>query len=458
MSDRPVVLLSNRGPLSFSLTDGELSARRGAGGLVSGIGPLFRNTDRTWMAAAISEGDREAAKQGVIEAEGFRVRLLGIDPADYRQSYDVVCNAALWFTHHHLFDLARRPLFDHHFHDAWQAYRRVNQAFADAVASDTPDGATVLVQDYHLALVPGMLGASRPDLRCVHFSHTPFAGPDAMRVLPDEPAAELLSSMASAVACGFHTPRWAKGFADSCEELVGLRPATFVSPLAPDPDDLTGVLTTDACQNARRDLESRLGDRMLIARSDRIELSKNIVRGFLSYETLLETQPEWQGRVVFSASVYPSREGLAEYLAYQQELTTTVERINRRFATADWTPIELDTEDNFAASVALLSRADVLLVNPVRDGLNLVAMEGPLVNDQDVVVVLSNEAGAAHQLSEATLTVNPFDITATAAALNTALSMPAPDRAALFATLRERVGARTPATWLEEQLAAATDS
>ena len=184
MADRPVVIVSNRGPVSFRRDEhGELVAKRGAGGLVSGIGPLVAGTGATWIAAAMSDADREAAAGGVIEAEGFRVRALDLDPDDFRLAYDVVCNAVLWFVHHGLFETARRPRFDRRWREAWAAYRRVNDAFADAVVADAPDGAAVLIQDYHLCLVAPRVAERRPDLTLVHFSHTPFAPPELLRVL-----------------------------------------------------------------------------------------------------------------------------------------------------------------------------------------------------------------------------------------------------------------------------------
>jgi trehalose 6-phosphate synthase len=168
----PIVLVSNRGPLSFSDVDGQVVAKRGAGGLVSGLAPLVVGTDTMWIAAALSDGDRAAAAEGVIDAEGMRVRTLAIDPTVLRQAYDIICNATLWFLYHGLHDLSRRPLIDDGWREAWASYRTYNEAFADVVATDAPPDATVLVQDYHLALLGPMLRAARPDLTTVHFSHT----------------------------------------------------------------------------------------------------------------------------------------------------------------------------------------------------------------------------------------------------------------------------------------------
>jgi trehalose 6-phosphate synthase len=453
---RPIVLVSNRGPISFDVGDGgELVGRRGAGGLVSGIGPLVADTPTTWIAAAISDGDRAAAASGIVEQEGFRVRMLAADPEEYRLAYDVVSNQVLWFAHHGLWDRAHEPAFDRSWEGAWEAYRTVNRQFADAVAESAPEGAAVLVQDYHLCLVARMLERRRPDLRCVHFSHTPFAPPAWLAALPQAAVGDLLAGMAAHTACGFHTQRWADDFAASARDLAGLAPTTFVSPLASDPADIRGVAASEGCAAALADLQARVGDRQVIGRVDRIELTKNLVRGFLAYGDLLEHHPEHRERVVFAAGAYPSRTGVPAYGDYHAEVLRVVDEVNARFATPSWTPIELDVEDDHPRSVALLRRADVVLVNPIRDGLNLVASEGALVNERDAVLALSPEAGAWERLHPGALAVAPFDVAGTSDVLHRALTMPSGERQALAATLRSLAEARSPADWLAEQLAAA---
>src|SRR4051794_10746795 len=192
MAERPVVIVSNRGPVSFRQDGDRLVARRGAGGLVSGLAPIVAGTDAVWLAAALSDADRAAAAQGITDADGLRVSLLDVDPDLHRMAYDVVCNATLWFCLHGLFDLARRPRIDHRWRDAWDAYCPVNQALPDATAEIAPEGAAVLVQDYHFALVGPRLRTLRPDLRSVHFSHTPWCEPDGLRPLPDDVAAQFV--------------------------------------------------------------------------------------------------------------------------------------------------------------------------------------------------------------------------------------------------------------------------
>jgi trehalose 6-phosphate synthase len=456
VADPPVLVISNRGPVSFSFgDDGGLVAKRGGGGLVSSLGPLVRDIGATWMAAAATDADRQAAAEGVIEAEGFKFRSLAVDPAAYDMAYDVVSNATLWFLHHGLFDLTRRPRLDRRWREAWDAYRDVNRTFADAVIAEAPEGAIVLVQDYHLALVGTWLAQQRRDLRAVHFSHIPFCEPGALRILPSDVAEELLVGLSSHASCGFHARRWAANFEACCQETLGFTPATFVSPLSPHYDDIAALATSDDCVREQGWVDEVKGDRQLIVRVDRIEPSKNLLRGFWAFDDLLRTRTEWRGRVVFVALVYPSREGLPEYLAYRQECESVARVINDRWATPGWQPIILDTSDNFPRSIAALTRYDVLLVNPVRDGLNLVAKEGAVLNKTDGVLALSREAGAWEELSGVALEVNPFDVSGTADVLAAALTMGAGERKAHAAALAEAASARVPRHWLEDLLAEA---
>ncbi len=450
-----MVLVSNRGPLSFNKTAEGLTSSRGAGGLVSGLAPLVAGTNTTWIAAALSDGDRAASAEGIIEADNLRVRTLTIDPLVLQQAYNVICNSTLWFLHHGLHDLTRRPIIDSRWHQAWASYRSYNRSFADVIADEAPDDAIVLIQDYHLTLLGPTLSQRRPDLTTIHFSHTPFAPPMQMRVLPRRVAVELLEGMAAHHACGFHSRRWAADFEASCLDTIGRCPATFVAPLAPDPADITSVADSTECQAAGVDIARTIGDRQMILRVDRIELSKNLLRGLRAYDTMLAARSDFRGRVVFRALGYPSRESLPVYMAYRQEVETLADVINQRWSTPDWTPIELDMSDDFPRSVAHLRRYDVLLVNPIRDGLNLVAKEGPIVNERHGTLVLSREAGIHDELEGAVISVNPYDIDEQALALAAALDRTPAQRAIAAKELRRRALSRTPADWLSDQLCAA---
>ena len=442
-----MMLVTHRGPFRFSVRDdGGFLAARGAGGVVSALLPLVHtgiangrepagahDGERVaWIAAAIDDGDRAALAAGAATVPGLDLHLLALDPTLHRLHYDIVSNATLWFLHHGLFDLPRRPRFDEHFRTAWDAYVTVNQTFASTVIENAAPAETVMVHDYQLALVPGMVRAARPDLALLHFTHTPFCGPNSIRVLPTDIAVDLCRSMAS-VPSGFHTARWAHAFQASAHTMLGIEaPITpsFATPLGPDPDALADDANIAITSGAAAELDDIVGDRKLIMRTDRMDPAKNIVRGFLAYDQLLEQHAEWRERVVFVARLTPSRESLAEYLAYHQEVEQATARVNNRWAREDWQPIVIDTRDDYERSVAGYRRYDVLFVNPVKDGLNLVAKEGPLVNERDGVLCLSPEAGSFDELHEAAVAVHPYDVAQCAAALHDALSMPAPERAA----------------------------
>lgn len=458
------VLVSNRGPVAFHFEDGVPVAGEAAGGLAGSLRPMLAGTGAAWVACTLGEADRVASETGLAQEDGFGVELVDPDPEILNLAYNVVSNAMLWFCHHHLFDAARRPRPDHRWADAWAAYRELNEQIAERVAKIAPVGGRVLVQDYHLALMGSVLAQQRPDLRTVHFTHTPFADPSVLRMLPTSVGSELLAGMAGFGACGFHTDRWAAAYRANLAAAGptpggGTPPSapTFVSPLSVDPARLADSAADPAVARALARIEEQVGDdaRQVITRVDRMELSKNLLRGFWAFEELLEREPARRERVVFVALAYPTRQGLPEYLAYQNEVEATVARINERFATAGWTPIILEVEDDYQASLAALVRYDVLLVNPVRDGMNLVAKEGPLVNANHGVLALSREAGAFEELAEPALELNPFDVGGTASVLAEALDMAADERTARSAELIRGISARRPTDWLTDQLVAA---
>jgi trehalose 6-phosphate synthase len=453
-----MIVVSHRGPYRFEANDdGTFNAERGAGGVASALGAVLdkSETDTTWIAAAMSESDRAAAEAGALDNLDIDLRLIALDPALHEMHYDVVSNGALWFLFHGLFDHVHEPRFDHRFREAWEAYREVNRAFAEATADAAADGDVVLVNDYQLSLTGAQLRDLRPDLRIVHFTHTPFCGPDDLRVLPAYASEDLCGALARNPA-GFHCTRWSRAFHQSARDVLGRKATiapTFAASLGPDADALDAVAHGADARAAARHLDDAVGDRLVIVRSDRIEPSKNIVRGFLAYDMLLEARPGLRGRVVFVAMLYPSRQTLPEYLAYASEIEETVARINERWATRDWQPILLDERDDFPRSIAAMQRYDVLLVNPIKDGLNLVAKEGPAVNRRDGLLCLSREAGAFEDMRAAAIPVHPFDLEDAAGALDRALATPLDERATISKKLRELAIARTPADWVADLVA-----
>ncbi|MEU6126400.1 trehalose-6-phosphate synthase [Streptomyces sp. NPDC047123] len=452
-----VLVASNRGPVTYTLgEDGELTAKRGGGGLVSGLSAIGDEADALWVCSALGDGDREAVRRGVGEPG---VRMLDIDADVHADAYNGIANSVLWFVHHLLYQTPLEPSFGPEFRAQWAAYETYNRAFAEALAAEAAPGAAVLVQDYHLALVPGMLRELREDLRIGHFSHTPWAPVDYFRMLPDDVSEQLLRGMLGADRLGFLTGRWADAFTECCVRLVGGTTGTRIGVhgLGADADFLRERSRRDDVEERMRALREQTGaDRRLIVRVDRTELSKNIVRGLHAYRELLDTRPEWRERVVHLAFAYPSRQDLAVYRDYTAEVARVAGEINSAYGTPDWTPVVLHVEDDFARSLAAYRLADVALVNPIRDGMNLVAKEVPVVSDEGCALVLSREAGAHEELAEDALTVNPYDVSATARALHAGLTMPRDERAERTKRLASAATALPPAQWFLDQLHALT--
>ncbi|MEV4559617.1 trehalose-6-phosphate synthase [Kitasatospora sp. NPDC049285] len=470
----PILVASNRGPVSFSSgDDGTLTLRRGGGGLVSGLSAID-DPSAVWVCAALSEADRTAARQapdGRLDLAGHdvggqAVRMLDIDPGTFARAYNGVANSTLWFVHHLLYDTPTSPSFDDRFRREWDSYRAYNTAFAEALAAEAAPGAAVLVQDYHLSLAPALLRELRPDLRIGHFSHTPWAPPEYYRMLPDDVAAAVLAGILGADRAGFLTRRWALAFADCCEAVLGAsvdREALAVTyhgrttrlgvhGLGADADFLRERAHRPDVDARLAALREAVGDRRTIVRVDRTELSKNIVRGLLAYRHLLRTRPEWQGRVVHIAFAYPSRHDLPEYREYTAAVQRVAQEINDEFGTTEWQPLILHVNDDFPRSLAAYRIADVALVNPIRDGMNLVAKEVPVVSDDGCALVLSREAGAYAELADDAITVNPYDVIATADALAEALTMPLAERAERTKRLAAAATALPPQQWFLDQL------
>jgi trehalose 6-phosphate synthase len=454
-----LVVVSNRGPFTLvSGPGGALEFRPAAGGMAPSLSgalaedPMISGGGALWVAAARTEADRLHASGGAVTTgqDSLKLRMVAVTAEIGRAASEVIANGTLWFLHHGLFDHARRPRFDRVWHEAWEGYCQFNEAFADTIAEEAASGATVVVNDYHLALVGRYLAKRRPDLATAFFSHTSFCPPEDLVMMPDGPRLDLMESMSRFGACGFHTARWRDAFVRCASDAGVEAPATFVAPLGADPARLDEVAASEACRSRLERLEEELDGRTLLLRSDRVELSKNLIRGFLAFDELLEDSPQWRGRLVFLARVYSSRESLPEYLAYRTEVEHVVARVNERWGARGYTPVVLDLEDDFAATVAALRRYDMLLVNPIRDGLNLVAMEGPAVNERDGVLVLSREAGAYDDLADVAVGINPFDVTGTAAAMASGLSMSDAERRVRAAELRRRARSRIPAHWLAE--------
>jgi trehalose 6-phosphate synthase len=475
--DAPLVVASNRGPVTFERDEGgELQPRRGAGGLVTALLGALQRADGLWVAAAMSDADREiatGAEGGLVDMEAFgadyRVRLLDIPAGTYDGYYNRISNGLLWFAHHYLWDTVRQPVFDEATEVAWQDYVAVNHRFAEALAEEAEQRGSppvFLIQDYHLTLVPRFLRELRPDALIAHFSHTSIAGLTYLRILPGKIREGILRGMLGADVLGFHSQLWAENFLMSARSLPGVRAdlarsrisvdgrdvMVRIHPISVDAAPMREAAAGEDVSERRRELNRWRGDTRLILRVDRLELTKNIVRGFRAYELFLKARPEWRGRVRFLALLSPSRMDLPEYRTYADECVAEADRVNRELGDEGWRPVEVRVKDDYEEVLAAFGLYDVLLVNPIFDGMNLVAMEGPVLNRRGGVLVLSRNAGAYWRLGKHALAVNPFDVHETAEAIAHALEMPQEERARRARNLSRLVLSNPPERWVGAQL------
>jgi trehalose 6-phosphate synthase len=484
LQDRQLIVASNRGPVSFTQhSDGHFSARQGQGGLVTAVSAVLRDRQATWIAAAMSEGDRdraraaEAAGEALITPQGtdsrFKLRFVVPTQDAYHKYYNVISNPLLWFLQHYLWDTPRSPDITHHTWNAWrEGYVKVNEEFANEIlfACEQFDREPVIMlQDYQLYLVGGMVRAQRPDAIIQHFIHIPWPDPDYWRLIPSEMRQAICEGLLGCDIIGFQIPDHARSFMYTCEAYVPGCSIDYVNKVIefkgrsirirayPISIDAEAVRRTAYSQEARayeRYLPTHWNE-FTILRVDRAEPSKNIIRGFHAFDRFLESHPEFQNRVNFIAVTQPSRMDVAEYRDYLDDMSATVGRINAKYANVEtgWQPIQVIMGESYPRVLAAMKWYDVLLVNSIIDGMNLVAKEGALINERSGVIVLSEGAGAAMQLGSEALMVSPADIEGTANAIYEALTMPIQERQRRAQRLRRSVERDDVSVWFRDQLA-----
>jgi trehalose 6-phosphate synthase len=476
-ADPPLILVSNRGPVTFRRdADGTRTSERGGGGLVTALLGLTEHTPALWISAGISEEDaavdREAREEGgSFPLPGLGVdthgRFVDIDPETYHLYYNVIANPILWFIQHYLWDLSNAPDIRREELDAWeQGYQAANRAFAGAVIAelDRDPERLVMMHDYHLYTAPQAIREAHPDAFLHFFVHIPWSQPDAWRVLPPHIREAILWGLLSTDIVAFHTSRYARNFLLCCEELLDL-PVDYVrrqvrvngrdvlvrsypiSVNAPMFEQLAAspeVAAEEAPILRRRRAH-------LIVRVDRTDLSKNTLRGFKAFDIFLDRHPEFYENITFFAMLQPSRQDVDEYVEYLQKIRELASYINTKHGNTDWMPIDLRIESNLARAVAAYKHYDVLLVNSIFDGMNLIAKEAPLVNERGGVMILSENVGSHEELGSFSLTVNPFDVEAQAEALHQALVMPTDERVDRIEQIKRIVRENDVGKWLEAQ-------
>jgi trehalose 6-phosphate synthase len=471
---QPLVLVSNRGPVTF---DDEGGVSRGTGGLVTALTGLASHRDAVWVASTMTEGDAAKSREHgggrftVRSPQGgeYSVRLVESDPEAYDRFYNIIANPMLWFIQHYLWDLSNAPDIRRHEVEAFEyGYNVVNEDLAVAVIEEI-EGVSepvVMVHDYHLYTLPQLVRRARPDAFLHHFIHIPWSQSDAWRVLPNRIREEIYCGLLANDIIGFHTRSYRRNFLQCCRDLMELEvdfDQGIVSfegrevwvrayPLPIDASATLRVADSERTREFEADLLARRREH-LILRVDRADLSKNVLRGFSAFDLFLEQHPEFREKVTFIAQLMPSRMDVPEYAEYLERIEALVAVVNHRHGTPDWMPIQLKLRDDLEEAVAAYKHYDVLLVNAMFDGMNLVAKEGPLVNEHAGVSILSENTGAHEELGEFALSVNPFDIQETADSIHAALTMRDAERRRRMDGLKHIVTLRDPGDWIDDQLA-----
>ena len=476
MADYPLTIVSNRGPAEFGRDErGERIVQRGGGGLVTALSGLVSHRKALWIASAMTEEDVVVAGESdgpvTIEVDGisYDVQMVASDPAAYDRFYNVIANPILWFIQHYLWDLSNAPDIRQAEVDAWEeGYKVVNDDIANCVirAIDGQESPVVMLHDYHLYTCPGVIRQARPDAFLHYFVHIPWSQPDSWRILPNRWREEIYLSMLSNDIIGFHTTAYCRNFLQCCRELMELetdyeRMAVIhegrevwvrAYPLSIDTQRLYRAAESSEVTFYEKELLRRRRDKLII-RVDRADLSKNVLRGFTAFDVFLEQHPEFREKVTFIAHLQPSRQDVPEYAEYLERIEALVAVVNHRHGTTDWMPIDLRIYENFNEAVARYKHFDLLMVNSLFDGMNLVAKEAPAVNTRDGVVMLSENTGAHEELGDCALSVNPFDIQEQADGIHRALTMEPEERALRARRLKEIITERDPGDWVDEQLA-----
>jgi trehalose 6-phosphate synthase len=466
------VIVSNRAPFE---PHGRGAFRKGAGGVATALLSMAQSTDAAWVACARTDRERDLAT-GVddeirIGRRGESIRMHYATPtaAQYFMYYSIVANPLLWFIQHYLWDVTYEPIIDERYERAWtEGYTRVNIQMAEVaarVARRSHKTPLIFTQDYQLYLAPRWLRHLVPEAVLQQFIHIPWPTPEYWKILPQPMRDAILDGLLANDIVGFQTTLDVRNFLMTCEENMGLRvdhrerSVLYRGGMVwvrsyPISVDAQGLEQTAESPEVKRE-EDRIRQwrpEKLILRVDRTDPSKNVVRGFLGYERMLRKHPELAGRVQFYAFLQPSRQDVPAYKTYLRRIHTTVSRINRELGRGGWEPIRLDLGENFRQAVAGYLNFDVLLVNSIYDGMNLVAKEGMLLNRNDGVLVLSENAGAYEEMGQHALAINPFDVDATADALYRALTMGEAERRRRIDEIRMVVRINDIERWITRQI------
>jgi trehalose 6-phosphate synthase len=485
------IIASNRGPVEYHLEQGEYRMRLGSGGLVTALLCATQDRTMTWIAFTMTQADRQGVLEDLPEQDvlppalaGVTLRHLSIPEETYRRYYANISNQVLWFAQHTMLDVATGTEFSQQTRTDWdEGYRPANEAIANAIIHELETWGTdipVLIQDYQLYLVAEQVRARFPSARLGHVIYIPWPDARYLAMLPTYMAHQIYHSMLMNDFIGFQTTNDARNFLAGAQRFLpgahvdwhdadSKQPATVYWQgrrinihLYPAVLSAHYLYTLTQSQEAQAEIQALDADlqlsqdRKLIVRVDRIEPTKNILRGFQAYEQLLQEHPEFQGKVTFLALLIPSRENVASYVHYERMVRACITRINERYGRADWQPIVARFGNNRVRALVSMQYYDVLLVNPVIDGMNLVVKEGGLLNQRSGVIILSRTVGAHDTLGEQVVSIAPLALDETTRALHHALTMSSEERTRRAHKIRAILTEEDAVRWFGRQIKSLT--
>jgi trehalose 6-phosphate synthase len=481
--DWNIIIASNRGPIeNVADQQGNIIQQKGSGGLITGLSGVIKFIDATWISCAQTPQDTnfgEGYASLFSDENDIHLNYISVDPRTYDDYYNVIANPLIWFLQHSMWDVSSEPVINYRTWKAWkEGYLAINRQFADEIVKQIKklEGPTlVMLQDYHLYMAAKYireLSSSITQPTLLHFIHIPWPGPEYWYILPPEMRCAILESLCGVDLLGFQTEKDGLNFIRTVESHL---PEASVSykhmriwfknhacyiddfPISIDVDGLTAMVRKEAVIEHKRLLEETIADKKVILRVDRIDPSKNIVRGFQAYQEMLTLHPEHQERVIFLAMLVPSRRGIDEYQDYLDKIMAISGNINADFGNKNWEPIRILVGEDYERALAAMQLYDVLLINAIADGMNLVAKEGPTVNTRNGVLILSEGTGASLQLAPGSTIISPCDIYATAEAMHQGLSMEPEQKEKRAMTLKWIIKQYDINRWFSEQIEALID-
>lgn len=438
-----VINVSNRLPVKITRTEDKITYQSSEGGLATGLGSVFSKCENIWIGWPGAELDGSARTEVTETLQAKNLHPVFLNKYEIDNFYEGFSNEIIWPLFHYF------TTYGVYSPEYWDAYIEVNRKFANEILKHATEDDMIWIQDYHLMLVPEMLRKANPNLSIGYFQHIPFPSNDVFKALPWKD--KIIEGLLGADVVGFQTDNDAKHFAEIAGILnkanvrgnkitVGNRSVTVAAfPISIDYDKYHNLANHDSTKKIAQKVKKMVGTKIMIS-IDRLDYSKGIIQRLKAFDLFLKKYPQWRGKVTFIHLVVPSRENVGSYKKLKEEMNRLVSDINGKYATLSWTPIR-HFYRSFPPNLlsALYRVADLALVTPLVDGMNLVSKEYIASNiSQNGALLLGEGAGAANELTESII-INPNDITSFAEKMDYGLSMPAEQKRNCISAMQEKI-------------------